>query len=409
MNNLEKILTLKNSKEWIQLKSYCKDNFLNQIDFFRFEDLQTNLIASLLKPNNIYGLGDYPMRLLLELITIKTKLEGWNLDILSDYSIFIKKVTTQKPIKNYRLDLVVEFEIDEKPYELILENKLFSIEGEKQCEKYEELLKQEDEVEKIYVYLSLDENSEISGTLFKQTRITYKQLLKHVLEPCSYMEEIKNKTLKIEEYIKGFTYLYKYVSKEKLPIPKRLQTMTLTIYNENREILNEILENEKEDIYINKFSKSEENATLLNILYIALHDNKIEPKVNVKIEEYLKRKHRWKYMINNKTYSNSVIVYHILKDVIEKENITKEKELNWLLLPSHNSWKTIIPESQIKYEEKKDFYRDNKSAPIKIGTENYYYCCVVTKEELEQFLNKVLKKYPEYKDSKNKYNIIMKK
>ena len=133
MNSLEKLLRLKNSKAWLQLKSYCEDNFLNQLDFFRFEDLQTNFLASLLKPNNIYGLGDYPMRLLLELITVKTKSEDWNLDVLSDYSLYIKKVTTQKPVKNYRLDLVVEFEIDKKTYELILENKLFSIEGEKQC------------------------------------------------------------------------------------------------------------------------------------------------------------------------------------------------------------------------------------------------------------------------------------
>ena len=65
MNSLEKLLTLKNSKEWLQLKSYCEDNFLNQLDFFRFEDMQTNFIASILKPNNIYGLGDYAMRLLL--------------------------------------------------------------------------------------------------------------------------------------------------------------------------------------------------------------------------------------------------------------------------------------------------------------------------------------------------------
>lgn len=411
MNSLEKLLTLKNSKEWLQLKSYCEDNFLNQLDFFRFEDMQTNFIASILKPNNIYGLGDYAMRLLLELITVKTKLTDWNLDVLSDYSLYIKKVTTQKPVKNYRLDLVVEFEIDKKSYELILENKLFSIEGEEQCENYEtDLPKQENGVERIYVYLSLEENPEISGDLFQQTTLTYKQLLENVLEPCSHMEEIKNNTLKIEEYIKGFTYLYEFIPEKMLPIPKRLQSLALAIYNENKEILTEILENKKEDTFINTFSKNEENASLLNVLFIALHDNKIESDLNAKIGEYIEKKHRLKHTINNKGYRNNVIVYRILKDIIEKKQITEEEKLNWLLLPSHNGWKTIIPASQIEYEDKKDCYRlEGELSPIKIGKENYYYCSIVTKEELEEFLNKVLEKYPEYKDPKDKNNIIIQK
>lgn len=99
MNSLERLLKLKNSKAWLQLKSYCEDNFLNQLDFFRFEDFQTNFIASLLKPNNIYGLGDYPMRLLLELITVKTKEKDWDLDVLSNYSIYIKKSNNAKNSK----------------------------------------------------------------------------------------------------------------------------------------------------------------------------------------------------------------------------------------------------------------------------------------------------------------------
>ena len=410
MNSLEKLLRLKNSKAWLQLKSYCEDNFLNELDFFRFEDLQTNFLASLLKPNNIYGLGDYPMRLLLELITVKTKSEDWNLDVLSDYSLYIKKVTTQKPVKNYRLDLVVEFEIDKKTYELILENKLFSIEGEKQCEKYETAFQeQQDGIERIYVYLSLEENPEISGKLFKQTALTYKQLLENVLEPCGYMEEIKNNTLKIEEYIKGFTYLYEYIPENKLPIPKKLRSLALAIYNENKEILTEILENKKENTFINTFSNNKENAILLNVLFTALYQNKIEVDIKDKVREYIEKKLRLKHTINNKGYSNNVIVYRILKDIIEKKKITNEEELNWLLLPSHNGWKTIIPASQIKYEDKKDYYRlEGELSPIKIGEEEYYYCSIVNKDELAEFLNKVFEKYPEYKDLNDKNNIIIK-
>src|SRR5699024_8522031 len=107
--------------------------------------------------------------------------------------------------------------------------------------------------------------------------------------------------------------------------------------------------------------------------------------------------------------SNNVIVYRILKDIIEKKKITNEEELNWLLLPSHNGWKTIIPASQIKYEDKKDYYRlEGELSPIKIGEEEYYYCSIVNKDELAEFLNKVYEKYQEYKDLNDKNNIIIK-
>ena len=49
MNLFNDLIKFKNSKEWIEFaKYYEKTSILEQIDFFRFEDANTNFLASLL-------------------------------------------------------------------------------------------------------------------------------------------------------------------------------------------------------------------------------------------------------------------------------------------------------------------------------------------------------------------------
>lgn len=47
----------KNSKEWIEFERYYNStNFMQQIGFFRYEDANTNFLASVLEESNVYGL-----------------------------------------------------------------------------------------------------------------------------------------------------------------------------------------------------------------------------------------------------------------------------------------------------------------------------------------------------------------
>ena len=113
MEKFENILRLKNSKEWIEFDRYCNTGFLEQIDFFRYEDMHTNFLASLLKENNVFGLGTKPLKLFIELLKVKDKNHLENKlqqDLLSNYSVSNVHVIPQFYIKDVgRIDLLIKF------------------------------------------------------------------------------------------------------------------------------------------------------------------------------------------------------------------------------------------------------------------------------------------------------------
>ena len=131
----ENILNFNNSEDWLLLKKYCRNNFINQIDFFRYEDMHTNFLKSLFESNNVYGLTIYPLKKFIELIKMKDETKFKEINIFDDYDISHVKIESQKQINNYRLDLFIQFEINDKPYIIVLENKLFSSENNEQCLK----------------------------------------------------------------------------------------------------------------------------------------------------------------------------------------------------------------------------------------------------------------------------------
>ena len=55
-DSVRKLIKLKNSKEWIDFEKYYMNyNVFNQFDFFRLEDIHTNVLKSLLIQENVYG------------------------------------------------------------------------------------------------------------------------------------------------------------------------------------------------------------------------------------------------------------------------------------------------------------------------------------------------------------------
>ena len=168
MNKFETILKLRNSQEWIGFDRYCNTGFLEQIDFFRYEDMHTNFLASLLKEDNVFGLGTKPLKLFIELLKVKDKNHLENKlqqDLLSNYSVSNIEVLTQESIDVGRLDLLIKFNIGNNKYNIILENKLFSEESsEDQTKRYKEYFDDHFANDNnIYVFLSLDNNLEISA------------------------------------------------------------------------------------------------------------------------------------------------------------------------------------------------------------------------------------------------------
>ena len=267
MDKFETILKLRNSQEWIGFDRYCNTGFLEQIDFFRYEDMHTNFLASLLKEDNVFGLGTKPLKLFIELLKVKDKNHLENKlqqDLLSNYSVSNIEVLTQESIDVGRLDLLIKFNIGNNKYNIILENKLFSEESsEDQTKRYKEYFDDHFANDNnIYVFLSLDNNLEISAGN-DYIRIDYQELISYVLEPCSYLENNSLASISVEEYLKGFTYLCEFGY---MPITSTLRKLSVAIYNNYCDILMNIL-NADEDEYSEFYNN---NIKQFKILFTVL-------------------------------------------------------------------------------------------------------------------------------------------
>ena len=117
MSLFNDLIRFKNSKEWIDFeKYYGKVSLLEQIDFFRFEDANTNFLASLLKETNPYNLGDYPLRLLCELIAskdINNKFPHIKNVCMSNSDLSNIDIRPQEELPSGRIDLLIKFNIIE--------------------------------------------------------------------------------------------------------------------------------------------------------------------------------------------------------------------------------------------------------------------------------------------------------
>ena len=92
------------SKEWILFKNYYSDyTIFDQFNFFRYEDIHTNILSSLFMINNPYNLGSYTLQKLLELLNKKDK---YKTNIKDEDIYDIRNINTkcQEVIDKNRLD-----------------------------------------------------------------------------------------------------------------------------------------------------------------------------------------------------------------------------------------------------------------------------------------------------------------
>lgn len=405
MEKFENILRLKNSKEWIEFDRYCNTGFLEQIDFFRYEDMHTNFLASLLKENNVFGLGTKPLKLFIELLKVKDKNHLENKlqqDLLSNYSVSNVHVIPQFYIKDVgRIDLLIKFNIGNNNYNIILENKLFSGESSKdQTKRYKEYLDKVDidinnddnkNATKIYVFLSLDNNPKTNPISAEDEyiRIDYQELISYVFEPCSYLEANGLASISVEEYLKGFTYLCEFGY---MPITSTLSKLSVAIYNNYCDILMNILNADNE--YIEFYNN---NIKQFKILFTVLSkedttNSELLGKINRKILGNVGK-------FRDKDYScrkQTKMVRVILKDLIDNGYLKTIEDLDELKFSDNSSWKPAITEEQYKaVGNKQSNY--TKDDDLILESKTLYYSYPVSNEELKGFVECVIKKYPNYK------------
>ena len=395
MDEFEKNLKFKNSQEWIEFDRYCNTGFLEQIDFFRYEDMHTNFLASLLKEDNVFGLGTKPLKLFIELLKVKDKNHLENKlkqDLLGNYSVSNIEVLTQESIDVGRLDLLIKFNIGNNKYNIILENKLFSEESsEDQTKRYKEYL---DDYFKddnnIYVFLSLNNGSKISAE-GDYIRIDYQELVNYVLEPCSFLEVKGAASISIEEYLKGFTYLCEF---DCMPITSTLRKLSVAIYNNYCDILMNIL-NANEDEYSEFYYN---NIKQFKILFTVLSkedtiNSELLGKINEKILGNVGKFRGKGYSCRKQTK----MVRDILKDLIDNGYLKTIEDLDELKFSDNSPWKPAITEEQYKaVGNKQSNY--TKDDDLIVESKTLYYSHPVLNEELKGFVDCVIEKYPNYKE-----------
>ena len=410
MDEFEKILKLKNSQEWIEFDRYCNTGFLEQIDFFRYEDMHTNFLASLLKENNVFGLGTKPLKLFIELLKVKDKNHLENKlqqDLLSNYSVSNVHVIPQFYIKDVgRIDLLIKFNIGNNNYNIILENKLFSGESSKdQTKRYKEYLDKVDidinnddnkNATKIYVFLSLDNNPKTNPISAEDEykdeyiRIDYQELISYVFEPCSYLEANGLASISVEEYLKGFTYLCEFGY---MPITSTLSKLSVAIYNNYCDILMNILNADNE--YIEFYNN---NIKQFKILFTVLSkedttNSELLGKINRKILGNVGKFRGKGYSCRKQTK----MVRVILKDLIDNGYLKTIKDLDELKFSDNSPWKPAITEEQYKaVGNKQSNY--TKDDDLILESKTLYYSYPVFNEELKGFVACVIEKYPNYKE-----------
>ncbi|MDY5874980.1 MAG: PD-(D/E)XK nuclease family protein [Bacilli bacterium] len=393
MDKFENILKLRNSQEWIEFDRYCNTGFLEQIDFFRYEDMHTNFLASLLKEDNVFGLGTKPLKLFIELLKVKDKNHLENKlkqDLLSNYSVSNIEVLTQESIDVGRIDLLIKFNIENEKYNIIFENKLFSEESsEGQTKRYKEYFDNHfSNDNNIYVFLSLDNNLEISAGN-DYIRIDYQELISYVFEPCSYLEANSLASISVEEYLKGFTYLCEFGY---MPITSTLRKLSVAIYNNYCDILMNILNADNE--YIEFYNN---NIKQFKILFTVLSkedttNSELLGKINRKILGNVGKFRDIDYSCRKQTK----MVRVILKDLIDNGYLKTIEDLDELKFSDNSSWKPTITEEQYKaVGNKQSNY--TKDDDLILESKTLYYSYPVSNEELKGFVECVIKKYPNYK------------
>ena len=140
MNN--DILELLNSKDFYELEQfYSRNTILDIFNISRRELSHSSFIAWVLNPKQSHGLGEYPLRRLIELCydSLDDKLKNI---VYSNYEISNVNVEREKSIDNdkSRLDLYITFVVQTDSellnVHIIIENKIDSEEHDNQTDKY---------------------------------------------------------------------------------------------------------------------------------------------------------------------------------------------------------------------------------------------------------------------------------
>lgn len=397
MDEFEKILRLKNSQEWIEFeKYYCDKSFTKQLgSLFRYEDIHTNFLASLLDKDNVYGYGYRPFRLFLELIRANNNNKNKNkylstIDLLDEYDISDLFINIRKKLNNGTPDLYITFKIKqgtvEKKYLIILEAKLESDEHDNQCDNYYNDVKDINVDEKIFIYLTLD-GGNCSNDNYNL--ITYQNLIDYIYEPLTCIKA-NNVALTIDEYLKSFNSLYdiEFKNRNCYPITNEGKILTKDLWKKSLEIDDLWNTDLWKKMYIN--NPFVFRTFLINSL-----------KLGSELESFDNRIEKYYNMMKHKiTFDDEKIeiprgIHYLFIKLINYYSIENIEDIDSRIIVTTGDWENIIADSKIDLLPIKKKVKYSRSDSLILNNENYWY--VNTSEpDVENFIKILHECYPEF-------------
>lgn len=389
-------VNLENSREWIDFENYyIQYNIFKQLDFFRFEDVHTNILKSLFEKDNVYGLGTYPLKKIIELLIIKDNKKAIiNVDDLNKYDLEKIEVKSQKVIDKNRLDLLINFNLNNQNYSIVLENKILSSEHDNQCEKYYQYFmgtkdNNYNKTKYIFVYLSLEENPKFSCDE-NYIKIGYQELIDYVIEPCSYKEVSNSRIISLEAYLSSFSCLYDYIDYcYDIPITNYGKEISMKLYNKYGDLLIGLIKNN--DSFYN------DNKRVLDIYYYNLYklinngditDTEAKKIISMKLLNI-----RCTFMGEKVTYKKCYLL--IVKYLFDLNIIKNEDDLDKLNSCDLNS-NYVVASFDFDSLRNKNCYHleDDVIGGLSLNNKRlYYYVGNILREELEYFVKEINKKF----------------
>lgn len=420
----EEIVRFKNSKEWIEFNNYYKDlGVTEQLGLYRYEDVSTNFLATLLNNNNSYGYDIEPMKLFLELIKIKSEKNNYfsSLDLLKDYKITDLSVELRKKLPSGFPDLYITFNIKQGDKEMIqylilLEAKLQSDEHDKQTTNYyNDLLHELPNTRKIFLYLTLDGKK---CGCSEYEKITYQDLIDYVYTPLTFIES-NNITLTVKEYLKTFNALYYHGVFDKddiIPMSYEGKILSLKLWerfeNSFKGIFTKEVTEDNKKLFTDFYNCNKEmlKVFFINIDKLVKEGSIIENKNNEILFDAVSRiagNIKECNKIDNEYCNDAQFVYKVFSKIITDFKEQKKRDITYEDLEdinkSINGYKYIYTKDE--YAELKHYrqcYDTDKYGELIIEGEKYYYCTANRDIEIIKLIDNINsdERFSTYKDNK---------
>ena len=412
----EKVKEVLESKEWKDFYNYYLDTgFIEQIGLFRYEDIHTNFLVSVLKEDNIYGYKDKPMRLFLEFIkeNCKVKEHFKDIDLSKDYKITNLEVTPRITLDKWKPDIYITFEIEQnniyKKCVILMELKLRSDEHEGQtCDYYIENEKiKGDCQEKIYIYITLNRDK---CHCPNYELFTYQDLVDNLYSKLPNVKDEKV-VISIKDYLKSFNCL----------LMEGYYNIPLT--DENTKLTIALLEklNSFDKTNINKligeiYNHTDNNNFNTSISYkdwirlfsknIDMLKDKIANKYDINFSPNYAKRGNYINKIDEETYNNSEYIYHVFEKIIAEHDCTYDdlKKIN----TGKNGYQYIYSKNEyVNLNRYRDCYTIDKYGSLKIKNEEYYYLYCTNSDEIKILIDNIYSdsRFKDYKE-KNTFEIL---